>query len=261
MEPYLFFFDYDGTLVPAPDAEIPLRTRRALHALQAAGHFIALCTGRCRDHVPQPVKELGMDAYVMSCGAEIVIRGEQKYYAGIPEDTVMEYLRICRKYHRRGALEGQKRIPFFTPEYSEPGFPGIDCPEAFMREFAGVHIEKFTMYGVDIPEEMAAFFSAADLSVVRQSRYMEILRRGCDKGTGIRKTAEWMGIPLERTIGFGDSANDLAMLQTVGKSVVVGNAPEEIRALAHETTESVQEQGAALWIERLLEKSGEDPIG
>ena len=46
--------------------------------------------------------------------------------------------------------------------------------------------------------------------------------------------------------------NDAAMLRTAGHSVVVGNAPVEVQALAGEVTSSVQEDGVACWIENFL---------
>ena len=44
----------------------------------------------------------------------------------------------------------------------------------------------------------------------------ELINRQFDKGRGVRIVAEAFGVPIEDTIGFGDSMNDLEMIETVG---------------------------------------------
>jgi hydroxymethylpyrimidine pyrophosphatase-like HAD family hydrolase len=46
-----------------------------------------------------------------------------------------------------------------------------------------------------------------------------------------------------QALAFGDSYNDMEMLQTVGTGVAMGNAPEEIKAIADEVCGHVSEDG------------------
>ena len=52
-----------------------------------------------------------------------------------------------------------------------------------------------------------------------------------------------MGIPVEDSIGFGDSINDREMLQTVGLSVCMANGSEEVKKMADEVCPAVTEDG------------------
>ena len=52
-----------------------------------------------------------------------------------------------------------------------------------------------------------------------------------------------LDIPLEQTIGIGDSANDGPMMKTVGTSIAMGNAIDEIKEISKWTTTSVDEDG------------------
>ena len=62
------------------------------------------------------------------------------------------------------------------------------------------------------------------------------------------------GIPVERSIAFGDSDNDRTMLKTAGKGVAVANAQELLLKEADYITLSNTEGGVGAAIEELLLK-------
>ena len=53
-------------------------------------------------------------------------------------------------------------------------------------------------------------------------------------------------------MAFGDGLNDVTMLRDAGVGVAMGNASDEIRALADVVTASCDEDGVAQVIEQLL---------
>jgi len=63
-------------------------------------------------------------------------------------------------------------------------------------------------------------------------------------------------------MAIGDNLNDLEMLEYAGRSVVMGNASQEVRELAQrrgwEITASNDNDGVALAIEELLRRRPED---
>ena len=52
----------------------------------------------------------------------------------------------------------------------------------------------------------------------------ELINRKFDKGTAVRRLSGYLHIPLERTIAFGDSMNDLEMIETAGTGICMGTA-------------------------------------
>ena len=64
-----------------------------------------------------------------------------------------------------------------------------------------------------------------------------------NKGSGVRLICEHFKHPLEETIGFGDSMNDLEMMQTVGYSVCMANGSEKLKELADMVAPPVSEDG------------------
>ena len=61
---------------------------------------------------------------------------------------------------------------------------------------------------------------------------IDVSPAGWDKGSAVRVMAEAMGIGLDEVAVFGDSQNDLAMIQSVPNSVAVSNASPEVAAAA-----------------------------
>lgn len=89
-----------------------------------------------------------------------------------------------------------------------------------------------------------------DLSIV------DILPAGCSKGAALLRLAASRGIRAEEIVAIGDNWNDLSMLEVAGRAVLMGNAPEDLKALARERgwmmARRHDEDGAAEAIEGLL---------
>ncbi|MDO4264440.1 MAG: HAD hydrolase family protein, partial [Deinococcus sp.] len=49
--------------------------------------------------------------------------------------------------------------------------------------------------------------------------------KGAHKGAGIELLARELGVPLSRTVVFGDSDNDVAMFEVAGYAVQCGDLP------------------------------------
>jgi len=95
----------------------------------------------------------------------------------------------------------------------------------------------------------------ADLATLTQAGlgYIEITAPGVDKGSGLAVVADELGVDPAEVLVFGDMPNDAAMFRWAGwRRVAVANAHPEILALADEVTESNDDDGVALWLERML---------
>ena len=79
---------------------------------------------------------------------------------------------------------------------------------------------------------------------------MEITHPEATKSAGILALCRLLDIPPEQAVALGDSGNDESMLRTAGLSIAMGNAPEHIRAMADVVTDTNENDGAAIAIER-----------
>ncbi|MBD2603346.1 Cof-type HAD-IIB family hydrolase [Scytonema hofmannii FACHB-248] len=74
-----------------------------------------------------------------------------------------------------------------------------------------------------------------------------------NKGTAVRYLAEEvLGLQRTNVMTIGDNFNDLEMLEYAGIGVAMGNAPEEVQAIATWVAPNVEQDGAATAIEKFL---------
>ncbi len=70
-----------------------------------------------------------------------------------------------------------------------------------------------------------------NLYIIKNPDSVDVVQKGVNKATGLIKACEWTGVNIENVIAFGDSYNDIEMLETVGFAIAVGNARREIKKL------------------------------
>jgi hydroxymethylpyrimidine pyrophosphatase-like HAD family hydrolase len=73
----------------------------------------------------------------------------------------------------------------------------------------------------------------------------ELVNRKFDKGLGIRRVCEALGYDIADTVGFGDSMNDLEMIETVGTSVCMANGSPNLKKKSRIVCPAVEEDGMA----------------
>ena len=88
---------------------------------------------------------------------------------------------------------------------------------------------------------------------------IEIVPRNASKGNALRALVKSLNIPMDEVMVFGDSDNDLSMLEAAGVSVAMGNANDRVKAASRFQTLTNDEQGVAAAIRAFV--FGEDVPG
>ena len=83
--------------------------------------------------------------------------------------------------------------------------------------------------------------------------YVEILKKGVDKGTGLLKLADALGCSQENTYSAGDGYNDVEMLVAANGGFVPENGSQEALSVAKYVTRSNNDGCIAHAIEMLEE--------
>lgn len=65
---------------------------------------------------------------------------------------------------------------------------------------------------------------------------LEFTRADANKGVGLRKLAEILGVNPDATMAIGDTENDLAIIEAAGIGVAMGNATDAVKARADYVT-------------------------
>lgn len=87
---------------------------------------------------------------------------------------------------------------------------------------------------------------------------LDISHVSATKQHGIYEVAKRLGIHTDEIIGVGDSGNDLPLLMACGLKVAMGNAVEDLKAIADYVAPSVDEEGVVEVIERFILKPQSD---
>ncbi len=249
------FFDIDDTLLDARTKRIPESTGRALAMLHDAGFPLGVASGRNAFYLPEGIRELAPWSYYIF-GSGHIIRGsafEILYCKAFPEEVVRRCLSISEQTGVSLELKNEEG-KFITREANESlrqafSYFEVDYPP--IMEYNGQVVTSMTCYapvGVRVPE----FDAYREIEMLYgRSSYCDIVLRGIDKVSAIRKILSWEN--TERFIAFGDSLNDLGMIRAADFGVAMGNGCEEIRAAASYVTAGVSEDGLMQAAEKILQ--------
>jgi Cof subfamily protein (haloacid dehalogenase superfamily) len=96
----------------------------------------------------------------------------------------------------------------------------MDRMERAMAQLATTHVDRVSLHRTEYP--------GRDLCIV------DILPRGCSKGSGLIRLLELQGMSSQDLMAIGDNWNDLPMLELARWPVLMGNAPDTLRTLAEQ---------------------------
>ena len=83
--------------------------------------------------------------------------------------------------------------------------------------------------------------------------FLEAANTHVNKGNAVRYLAEEiLGLESHNVMTIGDNFNDVEMLEYAGISVAMGDAPAEVKKIAHWVAPSVEADGAAVAMEKFL---------
>lgn len=108
-------------------------------------------------------------------------------------------------------------------------------PSAEVEDFVRL-VEKLGLQGTDYAIGWTAWLDLAPV--------------GVSKASGLQYVAEQLGVDAADALAIGDGRNDLEMLAWAGRGVAMGQAVDEVKQAADAVTASVDEDGAALEIDR-----------
>ena len=93
-----------------------------------------------------------------------------------------------------------------------------------------------------------------ELDIVDTGFAVHIKSKKINKGTGLKRIAELMGLDAKDFVAIGDSPNDIEMLEASGFGVAVGNAHPELKEVADMVVQGEHGAGVAEAMEYLKER-------
>ncbi len=259
----LLFIDIDGTLTRPGENEPSPAVVEALRKTQAKGNKIFLCTGRNMGML-SPLLKYDFDGVVASAGGYVTAGDKVLFDCPMSDeerDTALKAMHdngIFCTIESRDHTWGDERLGDFLSG-GEEGNSEIERWRKALADNLGI-LPMSSYDGAPLYKIVYMFTEEHQLDKARElleDRFHfvvqevskpkvfngEMINRKFDKGQGVRQIAEFYGVNLEDTYGFGDSMNDLEMIETVGTSVCMENGAKALKEISDRICPSVAEDG------------------
>lgn len=235
------FTDLDGTLLNSQKTITP-KTLEAVKYCIKNGVALVLSSSRNLEGIKHIPKKYGIDCYISALGGGLIVDKDRKiiFEKGMTAKTAQRVVNFI-----------ETELPFVTWNIftAKDWFVKSTSDPRVVREqnIVQAHAKNGTATDIDRDvsvdkmlcmcdpsdtEKTAEVLSDkfSELAVVQSSDLLiEINPKGINKGLGVEKICEHLGIDLSQTIAFGDNFNDFEMLKTAGLGFAMDNAPDEFK--------------------------------
>ena len=269
----LVVLDLDGTIYSRQfPSGFSARVRQTIAAVQAAGIPVTIATGRIFDFVHAIAPILNITLPVITAQGAVLgdpTSGEMLYEALIPieaarnvaawadsEDrTTVFYLNQPGSHTR--LVQNQECWTretydhwFGTPREIHPNLSKI-LHDPTVRPLKFITVNDHTQEPDLTPALQLQFGNS-----IHMSRSHQLLVEGTapqvNKGNGLLKLIGRLGINPTQVMTIGDNENDIPMMRVAGLAVAMGQATPVVQAEADWIAPSLEEDGAAIALERFV---------
>ncbi|MBW3080810.1 HAD family hydrolase [Bifidobacterium saguinibicoloris] len=270
----LIVADLDGTLLHgAPTFEGRYITERSVHAVERlhdAGYRFAIATARPVSTGYVYAEKLPVDAYIYLNGALIDFAPARSDYGmltsgvmptdghlmkiGFPSSRACE---VCRMF--LDEIPGLK----VGIVMDDVRYTNFDVSVYWKTQTW--RLTDFTDVPKGVADKLIVFpepgeqwerlerLVPPDFDVAISEGVMWMLMNPlANKRHALETLCDHMGVPIEKTVSFGDDLIDIDMMTASGRGVAVANANPKVLAIADEVCPANDEDGVAQWIETHL---------
>jgi Cof subfamily protein (haloacid dehalogenase superfamily) len=266
VKPHLIAVDLDGTLL-TEEKVISKRTKNALQHAMNQGHHVVIATGRPFRMSKRYYKELRLSTPIVNFNGAFVHHPTSStwgiYHSPIDIKTAQQIVEASESFTIKNILAEVIDDVYF--HYHDSHF--IDLFSGGSSKVStGNLLETLpndpTSILIHAEEEKVSeirkHLSDVHAEVIDHRRWgapwhvIEIVKSGINKAVGLKRIADYYGVPTERIIAFGDEDNDLEMIEYAGQGVAMGNAIDELQNISSFVTKTNEEDGIAHYLEEIL---------
>lgn len=243
------FFDIDGTLVSFKTKQVPASAVKAINYLRGKGIKVIVSTGRSITAIDH-IKHLAFDGFICFNGGCLATHDGTVLYrqAMHPEDVrqLVEYShRNQMSYalmYEHGSLISSSVAPDILALHEHIKLP---LPPVVDRNNLDVH--NVLQGNIFLSLEAEATFMEAVMPNSVASRwapsFADVNPKGLSKLSGVEFFCNHFDIEIAETIAFGDGGNDIDMIKGAGIGIAMGNANDNVKAIADYITDDVDDDG------------------
>ena len=261
----LIALDLDGTLLD-DQKRLSENNIQALAECARQGIQVVPATGRPADGIPKELRSIPGVRYAITTNGGAVVdleTGKRLSQCVLSNEQAVQILDIVRRFHVMYDPYVQGRgitQPSFFEHMEEFGIgPAVQklvratrdvVPDVYQYMVETKNCaEKINIFLADLSDRdvLREKLSAVDGLVISSSMYnnLEVNAKDATKGNALLWLADYLGIPREETMAFGDGENDISMLKAAGIGVAMGNASDQVKGAADEVTLTNDRDGVA----------------
>ena len=266
----LIAIDMDGTLLNSKK-ELLEETKQYFKNFHNKNTetLLVLCTGRPETGIRPYLKDLGYleeNHYIISQNGASIYEsqtGKRVMDAFVDSTAIQKWIELGKKHGISVMGAGVDYYYSFDEDPTEwmefdvklvsGKLKRIPTKESLNIDFYKILLmgdeEQLNEFETFIPQEWRDEFY-----VVRSQKYLvEVLTKGVNKAFGLEKLAQKLNIQPSEIAAIGDAANDIEMLEYAGLAIAMGNASEEVKAIADIVTDTNENNGVIKAIDRLIQ--------
>lgn len=249
--------DLDGTYLDSRK-QVSERNLKAVLACHEQGIPILIATARpprsVQDLLPEPIRNIGIIIYYN--GALIINEALnlREHYPINPtiSKELMDY------------IFSHESDPYLSVEAEDSWFSSreLDYMEMMhinhkprvvsLEEMQQLSPSKILIsHYDDVQPLIDRFGHKVNLVVTDSGTLIQISSKEASKENAVSRICERLGVPMEEVMVFGDDFNDAGLFQRCGYAIAMGNAIKELKDMAYEVTETNDNDGVAVVLERL----------
>ncbi len=242
----IVFFDIDGTLRAFDSTQLSPRTHDTLLQLQKNNIRICIATGRPPLTTPK-FDGIDFDAIINFNGSYCIAGKDEIYKNPIETKAVHQIISNASKIGRPVVLSSIDRMlangrDEDLVEYFKIANVEVPSGEGF-EELANQEIYQI-MSGGRKSEYDALLHGVTGAEITTwRPRAVDIIPKNGSKAFGIQKVLKYFHLDKSQSLAFGDGGNDIAMLQSVGLGVAMGNASDDVKHAAGAVCGSAENDG------------------
>lgn len=241
------FFDIDGTILQFEHREITERMCDTLHQLQKKGIIICIATGRAPVSLPH-FSGVEFDAFLTFNGSYCYNKQGAIFDNPIPKEEVRRLVDNAAAMGRPVSVATKERLAANgrdddLVEYYRFAKLNVDIADDFDEIIAAEEVHQI-MLGCTMEErpKLLAGVEGAKITAWWE-RAVDVIPSNGGKGVGVEAMLNYYGFDRSEAIAFGDGDNDIEMLETVGCGVAMGNASDNVKAIADDVCGDVADDG------------------
>ncbi len=247
MKPHLIVLDLDGTLL-TDEKVITDKTAQALQQAEQLGHHVALATGRPYRATAPYYQQLNLTTPVINFNGAFVHHPSNRNWHTVHKPLSLSVV--------ADVIEAMQEFPYnnMVAEVMDDVYLHRHDEKVLNNFKLGapkVTTGDILNYLKDDPTSLLIQANANDVNTIRQhlshvhaevvghrvwdspwGHVIEVFQSGLSKAAGLSQVAQWMNIPRERIIAFGDENNDLEMIDYAGLGVAMTNGIDELKSIA-----------------------------